>query len=137
MSATSASPFIVPKSGAENPDNYFTFQIEEDGPTYRLPFLQYLPGPAVELLEHPGNRGSYGFVKELIRRVDPKVAAAISAAKLTRPQLLGTFRTEKTGEKDKDGNDIEKDVVVEHGIHSMWVEASKVSEGESSASDAS
>lgn len=129
------SPFVVPASGAENPDNYFEFQIEPGGPTFRLPFLEHLPGPAVELLEHPGNRGSYGFVKELIRRVDPKIAAAITAAKLDRVQLLGKTRTEKTGEKDKDGNDIEKDVVVKHGIHSMWIEASKVAQGESSASD--
>lgn len=135
------SPFVVPASGAENPDNYFEFQLTEGGETYRLPFLQYLPGPAADLLENPGNRGEFGFVKELIRRVDPTVAAAIVAAKAGRDRVVGIYKYQQVkdaaGEvvKDKDGNPVEERVLVRHGIHSMWAEASKVSQGESVASD--
>ncbi|MBM4525182.1 hypothetical protein GS462_11245 [Rhodococcus hoagii] len=127
--------FEIPASGADNPENFFEFKLTSDGPTYRLPFMQYLPEPAIEFLEDPVSHrlGEYTFVRTLVEKTDPEIAKALKGLPFDR--MVGKYKLVDTGKKDSDGEPIMKREVVKHGIHSAWADAGKVTEGESSASD--
>lgn len=102
--------FQIPEPGGSLPENRFEF--EHKGKTFSLPKIEYLPNEATEYLEGI-NAGSLpdpgftAFIRTFMTKADPKVAPAIKA--LTRDQLVA--------------------------LRNAWYEASKVTTGESSASE--
>ena len=111
----------VPESAKDNPQNYFEHEI--DGKTFRIPIIDYLPYDATLFLEDQAMRRKYGdftFVLELFSKIDPEFGEALKKSKPNRAEILG------------DGiNGRPK------GLHLLWLEAGKVTEGESSASESS
>lgn len=111
----------VPESAKDNPKNYFEHTI--DGTTYRIPIIDYLPYDATIFLEDQSMRRKYGdftFVLELFTKIDEEFGAALKKSKPNRAELLGD------GEAGRP-----------KGLHLQWLEAGKVTQGESSASESS
>jgi len=108
----------IADSAKNNPQNYFEHEI--DGKKYRIPLIDYMPYDACMFMEDMATRRKYGdftFVLELFSKIDPEFGEALKKSKPNRAELIG------------DGQDGRP-----KGLHLQWLEAGKISEGESSAS---
>lgn len=103
--------FQIPEPAGDLPENRFEF-TDIKGKAFSLPKMDYLPFAATEYLEGVTtgtipDPGFSAFIRKFMTTAEPKVAPAVKA--LTRDQLVA--------------------------LRNAWYEASKVTVGESSASE--
>jgi hypothetical protein len=106
-------PFQVPEPGGSKPENRFEFTIKDK--TYSIPKLEYLSAEAASFIEDMsmGKISDVGFteyIRALFVKAEPKLPATA---------LKGLSRDQLTALRD------------------AWYESSKVTAGESSASESS
>ncbi|MGW4090038.1 hypothetical protein [Nocardia sp. NPDC004750] len=106
-------PYQVPEPGGEKPENRFEFSIK--GKTYSVPKIEFLPDEASSFLEamSTGKISDVGYteyIRTLFAKAEPKLSANA---------LKGLARDQLTALRD------------------AWYESSKVTPGESSASESS
>ncbi|MFI9507573.1 hypothetical protein [Nocardia sp. NPDC052566] len=105
--------FQIPEPGGDDPANRFEF-LDRKGKTHSMPKLEFLPAGASEYLEGVNSGtipdpGLTSFLKAFMAKAEPKIAAVVDG--LSRDQLAA--------------------------LRDEWNRVSRVTEGESSASDGS
>ncbi|KIA63001.1 hypothetical protein [Nocardia vulneris] len=103
--------FEIPAAGARLKKNRFEFKLGDE--TVSVPKLEFIPAEAEDYLEEVNGKGlsMYRFVIGFIASFDPDLGKKLHEARLSRDQITD--------------------------LYAAWGASSKVSTGESSASESS
>lgn len=103
--------FKIPPPAGSLKKNRFEFELGEE--VLSLPKLEFVPPEGEDYLDESSEKGltRYQFIQGFMAAIDPDLGKKVAAARLARDQL--------------------------YALYDAWTSASKVTPGESSASESS